>query len=205
MTLNKPTELPVKLYKQAASNHAGSLIMSNLRGNPKSSVLLIAPPCSAEEYNQGVPFCNLAAKEFHTLLHDHGYDTQRHFLVVSCSVYGEKPSKHSTELVKGFIAKCAAFNCFEYYICVGDEAFKYIFGAGKKPSGSAIYGSTVYVPETGHKPLFVFPSPAPLAVLAEGSDWEMRRAERIRQAYDKKYYQYARQFTSSLKQHQIKL
>lgn len=190
---------------QETTRVATGYIIGKMRGNVRSKILLIAPPCNGDEYQMNIPFANNSAKEFHLILNDHGLDTEKHFLVVSCSAFGEKPSKQSTELVKAFIEKCAKFNIFDMYMCVGDDAFKFIFGAGKKPSSAALYGSTIFVPETGYKPLFTFPSPDMLTVPENAPEWQLRRLNAMSITFAKKYHKYARMFKAALQKHGIKI
>ncbi len=202
--------LAVSLFKAAIGTISDGLVqdnnvMSKMRGNPKSRVLLITPPCSVAEYEQGVPFCGEPARLFHVLLHEHGFDTQKQFLVTTCCAYGDKPSKHSTEVVKNFILKAAELRVFDYYVCVGDTPFKYIFGQGKKPASGSLYGSTVFVPETGYKPLFTFPDPACLMMPEGLEDWQMRKFNNIIAAHETKFHKHCRAFAASLKQNQVKL
>jgi hypothetical protein len=179
--------------------------MRKLRGDSSSRILLIAPPCTEPEYRNGIPFCDEAAEVFHNiLLSEVNLDTERDFCIVSASRYGLKPCKHSTDLIKGFIESCARRAYFQYYVCVGDDAFKYIFGQGKKPSSNTLMGSTVFRPEIGFKPLFVFPSTSVLAPTMGESEWENRKATRIADEFNVKFSKFAVKLGESINQYKNK-
>jgi hypothetical protein len=132
-------------------------VMKKMRGNARSRFMLIAPPPFEEEYNFGMPLTSSLAKTFHEILMDNDLDTERDFLVVSCSCYGKKPSKDSTDRIKNYIQICAAENLFDVYVSVGADAFKFLFGAGKKPSSSTLYGNPLYLEMLQPAMLYCFP------------------------------------------------
>lgn len=132
--------------------------LTKMRGNPEAKFLLIAPPFSEAECRKGVPFSDHAATLFHEILAQEAHlDTNQDFMVVSCNRYGLKANKHSTQPIVDFVLECGRKSLFDFYLCIGDDAFKFVFGHGKKPSMSALAGHVMYVAETDFKPLYVFP------------------------------------------------
>ena len=90
---------------------------------------------------------------------------------------GKKANKESCEPIRQYLAKVVKENCFDFFVCVGDEAFKHIFGAGRKPSSVTMSGNILYCKETGSKPLFTFPSPSVLVpdLSDESTSWRNER------------------------------
>lgn len=131
---------------------------------------MIAPPASAAEYKAGVPLADDRGKIFHNLLIEQGYHTEHDFLIASCSSWGVRPNKASTIPVQAFINESARRGWFTRYVCVGDEAFKFLFANGYKSSMQTLAGSIIYVSETAFKPLFVFPPLTALAPILTGED-----------------------------------
>lgn len=130
-----------------------------MRGNPRSRILLLAPPMTAEEYVRGIPFTDPEASFFHTVLKETtGLDTEQHCYVVSCSRYGLKANKASTQDIVEYVRQLAQNKCFELCICIGDDAFKHIFGRGKKPTMNSLAGSTIRHGDIYHLPVFTFPN-----------------------------------------------
>lgn len=173
--------------------------MKAMRGNPSASILLIAPPAVNEEYASGIPFSNESASIFHAILDANGVSTEKNMLVVSCNRYGLKAGKHTTSPVLKFVMQCAARSLFKLYVCVGDEAFKYIFGHGKKPGMSTLAGSIIYVPETGYAPLFTFPSVAPLAPEPADTDRQDYLNKRIAEELSQKIHQLSLKLVTTLR------
>lgn len=145
-----------------------------MRGNKRSSVLMLAPPLDLKEYeNGGLPLSNHAALRFHEILEEEcGISTDRDCIVVSCSRYGTKANKASTDGIKELVRQATLKKQTEFKIvmCVGDEAFKHIFGRSKKPSGS-LYWNVMFVEETNYLPLYVFPPLEGLHVNFTGDRW----------------------------------
>ena len=195
MKLRPKSYLALDLYRAALPSGVEP-VMPRLRGSPKSRRLIIAPPCGPEEYAAGVPFSGDAAKAFHEILLDHNLNTQEDFLVVTCSAYGKKPSMQSTGLIREYVMACARAKLFDLYVCVGDDAFKFLFGAGKKPASSTLYGSVLYVPETGHMPLFVYPSPQVLAPVMGNDTRENRRAADLADKFNVKFRQWTQKLAT---------
>jgi hypothetical protein len=151
---------PLAIFKGLPVFNDGRPEINQLRGSARSRLLLIAPPCLEEEYKAQVPFSYQHAQAFHTIIKEEtGFDTDKDALVVSCSKFYPKANKESTGYICDFVRLCAEKQMFDRYVCVGDDAFKFIFGRGKKPSMASIMAQTMYVEETCYKPLFVFPSP----------------------------------------------
>lgn len=150
---------PLQLYRQMVNAPANeSLRATRMRGYADAPILLVAPPMDGTEYGNNLPFSNEAAEEFHSILMDHaGLDTDNGMLVVSCNLYSLKANKASVAQILDYVTACGRYKLFKYYICVGVAAFKHIFGYGKNPSMVSLAGNIVYVPQTGHTPLFVFP------------------------------------------------
>jgi uracil-DNA glycosylase len=130
--------------------------LTKMRGNPSASILLLSPAPSAEDYSNDLPLSDADAKVFHNLCLNAGFHTDKDCLVAPCSLFRAKPSKLSTAPMVEFVGECHP--SFSKFICVGDDAFKFIFGDGRKPSMQTLGGSVVYVSEVDHKPMFVFPS-----------------------------------------------
>ena len=134
----------------------GVPVMKCMRGDPFSDVCIIAPAPQPEDYEQGTPLSNPSALFFHGLLKEEtGLSTQR-CCVLPCSRYGFKANKASTIDICEALQKMVKLNQFKLYITVGDDAYKFFFGRGKKPAPS-IFGNIMYVAEVGHKPVFSFP------------------------------------------------
>lgn len=134
-------------------------VATAMRGNPRSKVLMIAPPMTEYEYKKGVPLSSPDALVFHELLEEEAkFSTHRDCLVMTCSRYGLKPSKHSCEDPLWLVQEFARRGLFNLYVCIGDDAFKHIFGRGKKPPMTSLEGQTMYVAELKRVPLFVFPN-----------------------------------------------
>lgn len=160
----------------------GEQQLKALRGNPDCRTLMIAPPCTLDEYAQGVPFCNQAAQTFHYWAQENcGIDTERDFLICAASMYGEKPGKHSTDLVVNFVKAAVEQQLIDKIVCVGEPAFKFVFAEGKKPNMTTLIGGTVYMPIVQHRPIFVLPDIAMLAPNFEGADkkerWILQRLQ----------------------------
>ena len=210
MKLNKPSGF-VSMFKESAliakswNKKSGEPVVDKLRGRENSRVLLLAPPLDPSEYEAGIPFCGEAAKQFHMLLEDHRMNTEKDFLVVPCSLYGAKPSKHSTELIKELLEKSFKRDMFDYCICVGADAFKYVLGGGKKPSSAALYGSTIFTPTLAYKPLFTFPCPSMLVPLPGKSEWEIRKAENIAASNKNKFHALVLKLKKSLQHYKVEL
>lgn len=158
-------------------------IMRAMRGNARARIVLIAPPCTPLEYEEQKPFIDNGALEFHQILDEHAdLDTNSDCLVVSCSLFGEKANKASTDPIRGYLEKLAKRDQFTFFICVGDDAFKFMFGRGKKPSMGTLAGNIMYVPETNFKPLYVFPNLEGLSI--ESEDAEKASAYELRRTLD---------------------
>jgi hypothetical protein len=165
-------------------------VVRKLRGKPKSNTVLLCPPCSAEDYKNGVPFSNRIALIFHgILLSEVGFDTDAHSLVVPCSLYGAKANKASTTPMAEFSAKLAEQDRFTRFICVGDDTFKFLFAHGKKAGMKTLGGAVIRVPQTCHKPLFVFPSIEGLApeFKQDEGDWKLKRWQEQTQIEFRRY------------------
>ncbi len=137
--------------------------MPRLRGNLKSKILLVAPPCSDMEYQCKTPFCDVAAQRFHQVLVDRtGEDTEKDFLVISCSLFGPKPCAASTQPVAALVSQAGLRSLMKCFICVGAEAFKHIFGDGRNPATETLFGSQMYIPRFGRVPVYTMPDVYPL-------------------------------------------
>lgn len=203
--LSAPQSRAVALFRDIIPIQNLEHEVCKMRGNAFARILVVAPPCDAYEINKGMPFVNQSAQEAHTILSDYGISTDKHFLIVSCSRYGLKPSKHSTDMIRNYVMKCAEERLFDYYVCIGDTAFKFVFGAGKKPSSSTLVGSTLYVPETGRKPLFVFPNTDLLAPQLTDDEWLNRKLSRIQDQFNVKFHKVCKRFKDSLTQHHVSI
>lgn len=165
-----------------------------MRGNPRSRVLIVAPPMTVSEYERGIPLTDPDAAFFHTLLKEAtGLDTERHCYVISCSRYGLKPNKASTQDVVEYVRQLAQFRLFDLCICVGDDAFKFIFGRGKKPTMNSLAGSTIRHGDIYHLPVFTFPSLQGLVHEETGdkredrfrADWSNKQQFRFSHLFDR--------------------
>lgn len=163
-------------------------VCTRARGNPRSQICLIAPPCSPEDYENDTPFSDRYAQQFEALLTEElDILGSEKMFVISCSQFGVKPCKASTEPVRELIISPRFHQQFIMFVCVGDDAFKHIFGRGKKPSTSTLVGSTIFHPDIANKPLFTFQNVNDLvAVHPEGAterdcrwqeDWVSKRNE----------------------------
>jgi len=150
---------PQRVYQQLVASTTARPIMAKMRGSLSAPVLLIAPPATEAEYAKGVPLSDFAGQTLHIILEESaGWDTQRDALVVCCSLYGVKPNKASTQPIRDFVLELFNRKCYSGCIAVGEDAFRFIFGRGLKPSMASIVGQTMYVPETKFAPLFVLPN-----------------------------------------------
>lgn len=168
-------------------------VMRSLRGNPKADTLMLVPPCSQVEYQTQIPFSTKTALAFHAVLAAEGIDTEKDFLIVSCSLFGLKANKASTTPMVEFLKECAGNEQFKKFVCVGDETFKFLFAHGRKASMQTLGGATLYVPLVNRKPLFVFPDIAGLAPDYGIDDEDWKRA-RWQQRTEKDFSLYARRF-----------
>jgi uracil-DNA glycosylase len=149
-----------------------------MRGNIKSRVLWLAPPPTGEDYANRLPFCGPAARQLEQILNAHELSTED-FLVLSCSRWGVKPSKASTTPIKGLVEEYARRGLFLFYILVGGEAFRFLFGSGLKVPMHTMEGKTLYMRELGHRPMFVLPDVALLAAEPTGDrreDFKLARS-----------------------------
>ncbi len=147
-------------------------VMREMRGNIKSRTLMIAPPNSFNDYVNGIPFSDDRGEKFNILLEESGFNTgdKGQFVVIGATAFGLKPNKASTIPILKFVWRVAAAKLFDRYVCIGDNAFKYIFGEGRKVSMQTISGSTRYLEELHEKPLFTFP---PIGLLVAEINDEM--------------------------------
>lgn len=180
MKITKNEITALSLFNELRERYKKQEPISGIRGSPDARRLLIAHPCDESEYNTTkVPFSNAASYVLHNLMLNAGIDTDKDFLVVSASLFGLKHNKASCEPMRNFIIQCAKLELFDFYLCVGSEAFKHIFGGGKKPSVVTLTGNVLYTAETQHMPTYTLPSIEPL-VYTEGEDdrqnWGMKRA-----------------------------
>ena len=182
ITSKKPAPAPslaVKLYRELCVMRSGYHQVSGITGNPTASKLLIAPPCTEEELQSGLPFSQAGNALTYKIMSSLGIEPNKEFLVISASLFGTKHNKASCTPIQEYVKQCASMNLFELYVCVGSEAFKHIFGGGRKPTPVTLAGATLYVRETGHKPLFTLPSPDALIFTETEDDranWRNERA-----------------------------
>ena len=132
--------------------------MGSMRGNLKARVCIIAPPPVDSEYARQLPLSCPNAAALHLLLEKSGFDTNEDAFVLSCSFFGTKANKASTDPVAVLIKEIAEKKLADFFICVGDLSFKFIFGRGKMPPMSTMQGSLIYHNDIGHKPLFTLPN-----------------------------------------------
>lgn len=136
---------------------AGVPVCLRARGSMQARVCVIAPPLNAVEYGYGVPLSDKNAVRLEELLMDSAdFQTEKNALVISASRFGVKPSKASTDQIRELVERPQFHSCFDLFVCIGDDAFKFIFGRGKKPSSTTLVGSTIYHPAISGKPLFTF-------------------------------------------------
>ncbi len=132
-------------------------VMSTMRGNIDSEVLLIAPCSDGDEYIRGLPFSGEVAKAFHEFLLDKmGLSTEQ-FLVISCCYAGLKPTMKTCQPVVDFVEECAKKQLFQRYVCIGGSAFQWIFGHGKKPSMETLSGAILTIREFAPAKIMVLP------------------------------------------------
>lgn len=164
-------------------------IIRCMRGNIDSRTLMLIPPCTPEEYAAQIPFSAKIGQGVHRMLDTIGFYTERDCLAVSCSIGGFKANKNNTDVIKSFLHDVVDANYFDRFIVVGDDTFKYLFAHGKKAGMQTLGGATLYVPQTGQKPLFVFPSPDALypEFLQDENDWKLRRMQEKTQAAFQRY------------------
>lgn len=139
--------------------------MRSMRGNVKSRCWIIAPHPLEEEYSRQMPLTSREAARFHQMLKDLAeFDTEEDSLVFTCSVFGNKPLKGSTDSVRAFVLESVKRNLFDRIVCVGSDPFRFIFGRGKKPSMTTLAGSIIHHADLGNRPLFTFPDLSGLVV-----------------------------------------
>lgn len=153
------------------------LVMRQMRGNLKSRILLVAPPPSLEEYKLGLPLSDRHAQAFHEWLLMNSFNTEKDCIVIAASAFRAKANRASTVPIISFIRSCSARDFFNKYIVVGDAAFSFAFGEGRKTTMSTLAGSVIHIKDVNHKPMFVFPSITKLNPEPTGDD----RAEYIHQ------------------------
>lgn len=158
MKIRTPRERRIeKLYANACTGFSANPAMFKMRGSLRSNILFIAPPPTPAEFEEGLPLSNSRALSFHEILEHIPFDTQGHALVVSCSLGGKKANKASTTPIVEFVKACARESLTTKFVCVGNEAYKFIFGEGKKYPMQTLAGAVIYHFMLSPYPLFVFP------------------------------------------------
>lgn len=190
----------VALFRELTEPGLGQRpLLRALRGSQHSDVLMITAPPTQEEFDQQMPFIGQDAQMFHNLLHEFcGLSTEEDFLIVSSSLYGLKPNKASTTPIANFVRECAKQKLFKKYVVVGEHAFKFALGEGKKPSMHTMVGSTMHIAELCHTPLFVFPNIEPLNPVFNGDRREDFFKKRLQQETARAIENLALKFSSFL-------
>jgi len=175
--------------------------METYSGSARASILLIAPPCSQEEYDISAPFTGEYARIFQDMFRETGLEFTSHFFVVSASLAGLKANKASTEPIRQFVKTCAEKDLFKAYVCMGTEAFRFVFSDGKKISSTTLIASTVFLPDCKHKPTFIFPEISPLVPAFTGDKREDYKLERQREELLRKIPGHINAYVRMLEQH----
>lgn len=130
-----------------------------IRGDAESRRLLIAPPLTEEDAKAGMPFSGSEeAKFFEKILDEQlGLSTNKDFVVVSCTDTVGKVIKNNTTEFLEFLKAVIDEQMFDFYMCVGSDAFKTAFGRGRKPSMESLAGNIMIMPEAKNKKVAVFP------------------------------------------------
>lgn len=130
-----------------------------LRGDSESRRLLIAPPLTEQDIGQGIPFSGSEeAKFFDKILRERlGLSTNSDFVVVSCTDTVGKVVKNNTAEFLAFLKAVIDGRLFDFYLCVGSDAFKTAFGRGRKPSMESLAGNIMIMPEAKNRKVAVFP------------------------------------------------
>lgn len=176
----------ISLFRKHVANRPEAKL-TRVRGDLNCRTLMLAPPPSKEEMEQDLPLAGDTARMFHELLLEQGFSTERNAVVLACALSGPKACKANTQPVAELAHEYARLGFFDLFICVGEDAFKYIYGRGRKPPMTALIGRPVYIAQAGNKPVFVFPNISLLApppanlIRREIYRWEARRNEAIQQ------------------------
>lgn len=201
-TVSEPVSLYRRLILPLAESCASTPVVSQMRGNSEAKCLIIAPPLTPDEYLKGVPLSGIGAVKLHTYMQCHGLDSDRHFLIVSCSYYGEKACKASTHPFIEFIQECAKLSQFRYFVCCGSETFKWIFGGGKKPASTTLFGSEMFMQPLAGKPMFTIPHPDTMTYQWNENfdDRDNRRAAYAAEKAEEKFNQWAEKLAARMKE-----
>lgn len=139
--------------------------IEKLQGLASSSVLVIAPPPTKEEYDRRLVWCSRSARSCFSLiaafLEEARLNTElfspSKVLIAPTNVYGDKPKKGNYECVGRLVTHCVGLSTIRKFVCVGSKPFQHHFGFGKKASSDEMYLSILYPRELNGKPLFILP------------------------------------------------
>mgnify|MGYP002635993223 CR=1 FL=1 len=182
MDIRKPSSPALQLYRKLPPvPNKATPVVSQMLGNPKAKVLMIAPPCGERGYQENLPMVAPFELFLIQMMEEKGIYPTDDFLTVSCSRWGLKPNKASTADIQEFVMHCGKARLFPLFVCVGGTAFSYVFGGGRKTSMKTLGGSTLHLRELPEARLFVLPDPEPLVPVLSGERKDFREdAFRVR-------------------------
>lgn len=159
MKLEKP--LPKKANKNWVSDLIPGLRkrqgITRLQGNITASSLLLAPVPTLVELDQNLSWCDLSARRFFVWMQNSFDLGPNDFLIVPCTFDGKKPVKGNTDVGLEIVSAAAKSKAIKRFVVIGGDPFKTYFGYGKKPSMESLVGNTMFLQQSGFKPVFVFP------------------------------------------------
>ena len=151
----------LKLYREYVKPGPEENALLAMRGNPESTIMVIAPPFSQTDLENGLPF-----SDDEGLLVSAGFDsigfTEDEFCLTSCQRHGIwKPGKVLKKefylQVLLFLKEACERKLITKFVCIGGVAFQYMFGRGKKPALETVIGAEMPIAEFKFCPVLVMP------------------------------------------------
>lgn len=144
---------------------ASDFEIKRFQGNPKATVLLLAPPPGEEEVKENLAWCGPSARVFFELMQAQVPLTPNQFLILPAA-FRKQTTKmfrsSDADFGRTVVKAAAESDQIKAFVCVGGEAFKAYIGYGKNPSMDMLAGTVLQVAQTNMKPLLVFPDMTPL-------------------------------------------
>lgn len=160
MKLNKHWLLPF-----IARLKTSEFEIKRFQGDPKASVLLLAPPPGEDEVRENLAWCGPTAQVFFELMRAQVPLTPNQFLIMPAAFRRQTTKQFRSsdaDFGRTVVKAAAESDAIKAFVCIGPEAFKAYIGYGKTPSMDMLSGTLLQVVQTGLKPLLVFPDLTPL-------------------------------------------
>jgi len=141
-------------------------------GEDSARTLMIVP-CPKDAREAKRPLAGAGASTFLEVLDEQGFSPYQFFIIFANPIMGDSGKgagyMPTRKFMEEFFTKHGRL-C----ICIGGEAFKFLFGNGKKPGDTSLAGQVIHAPCIKYNPVFYFPD---YSIIAEPEPTGVRRAD----------------------------